>query len=386
MDSKQASYPEWLTAKAADPTASSDSITPIVITMAEAAADEQLQQLADSQPISHFQDRYGEMLEELFFSRHPQLKLTAKQADQLPQYGEFVAQLLGEGPLWQTGAWVYYPWSQSLVHVLPKDLHREVRTNRNRDLITPAEQQPFLNFKVGIVGLSIGQAAVQVLSMLGGCLDMHLADFDQVSLTNLNRLRLGLDSIGISKTVMAARTIAEVDPYAHPQVFSFGLTSDNLDQFFDGLQVVVDEVDDFPMKLQIREQAAKRKIPVLMAADLGDAIMLDVERYDLNPQQQPFNGRVDQAKLDQIRQGQPNPALMLQAFVDVVGKQNIPAKSFEVIKGIGTVLAGPPQLGSDAMLSGICIATALRHLAVGATLEPGIRYVSLNEVFSHAQS
>ena len=38
------------------------------------------------------------------------------------------------------GAWVHYPWRRTVVHVLPQELHRELRLDRNRYAITEAEQ------------------------------------------------------------------------------------------------------------------------------------------------------------------------------------------------------------------------------------------------------
>ena len=39
------------------------------------------------------------------------------------------------------GIWVYYPWSQKLVHLLPKDAFLEVRFARNRNKITPESRR-----------------------------------------------------------------------------------------------------------------------------------------------------------------------------------------------------------------------------------------------------
>ena len=39
------------------------------------------------------------------------------------------------------GVWVFYPWSRTLVHVLPEPLHRELRFDRNRYAITADEQE-----------------------------------------------------------------------------------------------------------------------------------------------------------------------------------------------------------------------------------------------------
>jgi hypothetical protein len=74
-----------------------------------------------------------------------------------------------------------------------------------------------------------------------------LADFDQLSLSNLNRLRAGLHQIGVAKTTLAARELFELDPYLDISVFSEGLRDDNMDAFLlEGgkLDLLVEECDD----------------------------------------------------------------------------------------------------------------------------------------------
>ena len=43
--------------------------------------------------------------------------------------------------------------------------------------------------------------------------EIRLADFDEIDLSNLNRVRTHLINIGINKAVIVAREIAEIDPY-----------------------------------------------------------------------------------------------------------------------------------------------------------------------------
>jgi len=62
----------------------------------------------------------------------------------------------------------------------------------------------------------------------------HLADFDELSLSNLNRLRAGVHEVGLNKTVIAARQMYEIDPYLEIARFPDGLHEDNLDSFLVG--------------------------------------------------------------------------------------------------------------------------------------------------------
>jgi tRNA A37 threonylcarbamoyladenosine dehydratase len=55
-----------------------------------------------------------------------------------------------------------------------------------------------------------------------------LADFDTLELTNLNRVPASVMDLGVNKAVVAARRIAEIDPYLRVIVQPDGITADNL--------------------------------------------------------------------------------------------------------------------------------------------------------------
>ena len=65
----------------------------------------------------------------------------------------------------------------------------------------------------------------------GGAKNWKLADFDLLSGSNINRIRTVFKNIDIRKTEIAAREIYEVDPYSTIELFSNGVTEDNLEDF-----------------------------------------------------------------------------------------------------------------------------------------------------------
>jgi hypothetical protein len=97
------------------------------------------------------------------------------------------------------GTWFYYPWSKKLVHVLSENDFIKIRTNRNQLKITPQEQQLLQQKTIGIIGLSVGQSVALTMVMERMCGKIKLADFDELDLSNLNRLRSGLHNIGVKK-------------------------------------------------------------------------------------------------------------------------------------------------------------------------------------------
>ncbi|MBX9449069.1 MAG: ThiF family adenylyltransferase [Taibaiella sp.] len=151
--------------------------------------------------------------------------------------------------------------------------------------ITAEEQAILQNKTVGIVGLSVGQSIALTLAMERSCGELRLADFDTAELSNLNRIRTGISSLGLRKTVIAAREIAEIDPFLKVKIFSEGLTQENIDVFFDDgkkIDLLVEVCDGLDVKVISRFKARSMGIPVVM--DTNDRGMLDVERFDLEPE------------------------------------------------------------------------------------------------------
>lgn len=331
-------------------------------------SEKKLGKALDEFDIDEVVDEYDDMLEELYFSRNAPHKFQYKNAKDIPAYQDFLKELFGTKSLWQTGSWVYYPWTNKLIHFLSKELHNEIRTARNKGLITHEEQEKFRKFKVGIAGLSIGQSVAYTTAVNGGCETMHLADMDVISATNTNRVRAGFDSIGTNKAIYISKLIFEINPYAKLKLFTDGLIEKNISEFFEDIDAVVDEVDHFPTKIKIREEAKRRKIPVLMAADVANAVVLDVERYDLNNNQKIFNAKLNADDLKLITSPSFNIETMAKIFFKITGKTGTHPRLVKSGQLIGKELAGPPQLGSTAFMSGISVTHALRKIACAENL------------------
>ena len=90
------------------------------------------------------------------------------------------------------GIWIYYPWCQKLVHTLNEKEFIELRTSRNKYKITEEEREVLSLKTIGVIGLSVGQSVSLTLAMERGFGELRIADFDELELTNLNRLRSGI--------------------------------------------------------------------------------------------------------------------------------------------------------------------------------------------------
>jgi molybdopterin/thiamine biosynthesis adenylyltransferase len=193
------------------------------------------------------------------------------------------AELLAE-----PGRWAYYPWRRAVVAVLGPRAFRTVRLDRNRNDITAHEQARLGALCIGVAGLSVGHVIAHTLAAQGLCGHLRLADFDHLELSNLNRVPATVLDLGLNKAHVAARRIAELDPHLSVEVLDTGLTFDTVNDFLDGLDILVEECDSLDMKAILREGARSRGIPVLMAT--SDRGTVDVERFDHEPRRPILHG------------------------------------------------------------------------------------------------
>lgn len=269
-------------------------------------------------------------------------------------------------PLWQQGKWVYFPWLATVSHILNDLEYQLVRTARNRNLITEAEQKKIYNATVGIAGLSIGNSVALALTLQGGARRIRLADHDQLSLSNLNRIRAGAQHLGIPKAILTAQQIYEINPYAEIEIFEDGLTEKNIISFFKGLDIIVDEMDNLAMKYLLREQARSHRIAVVMGADNADSAVIDIERYDRNPSTQFFNGRLGNISYDQLSKlGKVETGEMIEKLI---GAEHQDERMRKSLLQIGKTLVSWPQLGGTAMLNGAAVAYYVRQILTGKSV------------------
>jgi len=319
----------------------------------------------------HLRSQVGELLE----SRQPDIAFT---------FGELqtsINQHIGAAPNFEYGNWVYYPWTQCLVHVLPEKEFHEIRTSRNRNKITEEEQHNLQQLRLGIVGLSVGQATAVTLALEGIGGEFVLADFDKLELSNMNRLKAGVHDIGLNKAYLSARQIYEFNPYAHIEVFADGITKNNINRFLSGpkkLDMLFEECDDLYVKILLREKARTLGIPVLM--ETSDRGMIDVERFDLEPKRPLFHGLIETIEADKLI------GLTTYEKMPFVMKLMNPAKISRRMAAsmveINTSLKSWPQLASAVALGGAMNADVARRIALGQFNASGRYYVDLENIVS----
>ncbi len=286
-------------------------------------------------------------------------------------------------PSEEYGVWVFYPWLNHLVHILDKEEFRSVRTNRNQYKITPEERDILATKKIGVLGLSVGQTVALALSMERSFGELRIADFDMLELSNLNRIRSGVQDLGLLKTVSTARQIAEIDPFLNVKCFHEGLNEGNLEAFFlDGgkLDIIIDECDGLDVKILARHKAKELRVPVVM--ETSDRGMLDIERFDLEPNRSIMHGLIDHLDLNpQKLKGLTNeekiPYILPMLGLDTMSDR-LKASMLEVEQSITTW----PQLASDVILGGAVSANVCRRIALNQFQSSGRFFVDMNEIVS----
>jgi molybdopterin/thiamine biosynthesis adenylyltransferase len=273
--------------------------------------------------------------------------------------------------------WAYYPWRRTVVAVLAPRAFRAVRLDRNRNLITADEQTRLGALRIGVAGLSAGHVIAHTLAAQGICGELRLADFDLLELSNLNRIPATVLDLGLNKAEVAARRIAELDPYLQIRVLDTGLTVATVDEFLDGLDIVVEECDSLHMKAVVREGARARRIPVLMAT--SDRGLVDVERFDLEPQRPILHGLLgesDSALLSGMSSRDSVPHLI--RFLEA--EQLSPRMAASVVE-VDRTLSTWPQVAGDVVLGATVIAECVRRIGLGENLRSGRTRLDVGSAF-----
>lgn len=349
--------------------------TPEIVDASTESGRQQLERWRQPSSGAHVVDAIGDQLVELVQIRHPRHKLDPSESASRVE-----SHLAGES-LEQFGRWVFYPWRRQVVHLLPPDEFEELRTSRNRYKITPAEQRQLRQARVGVVGLSVGYGIAVTMAMEGVGGAFRLADFDRISLSNTNRVACGVTALGINKAVLAARQIYEIDPYLRVEVFDRGIDDSTLSRFFgeeEPLSILVEECDDLYMKIRLRELARARRIPVVM--DTNDRGLLDIERFDREPQRDLLHGLVTGVSAQSIR-GLTTRQKVPHVF-RILGGTAMSERLAASLAEIDESIVSWSQLASGTALGSALVTDSVRRILLDDLSSSGRFYVDLKDLVS----
>jgi len=351
---------------------------PVFLRISDQSEKAALDELIDNNVSFYHDEIYGQ-LQELVKMKSPAQRIKPEE------YPELIKKHLAGRDINAYGVWVYYPWSRRLVHMLDEEEFKLVRTNRNQYKITAKEQEILSTKKIGIIGLSVGQSIALTLAMERGFGELRLTDFDTLELSNLNRIRSSVHNLGVPKVVITAREIAEMDPFLKVSCFFNGLTEENMNDFFltnGKLDLLVDECDGLDIKILARFKARELGIPVIM--DTSDRGMLDVERFDLEPDRPLLHGtieNVDPATIKGLSTEDKIP-IMLQ----MLGVENISLRAKASMIEVEQTINTWPQLASSVALGGAVGADVSRRILLDQYHASGRYYIDLEELIADGKA
>lgn len=343
---------------------------PLLLELSRAEDRRALGELLDIGKVAWCHDTILDQLRDIIASRNPGLSLGRDDLDHR------VSEHLSGRDAHEYGTWVFFPWSGRLVHILPEIEYRELRLDRNRYKITAEEQEKLRAFTIGVAGLSVGQGIAVTLALEGVGGRFKLADFDVLGLSNMNRLRAGVQDLGLSKTVLAARQIFEIDPYSEIELIAEGVTPETIDRFLTGLDLVFDECDELSVKVRLRERAKDLGIPIVM--DTSDRGLIDVERFDLEPDRPLFHGVAGGINADELEGLETSEKVPF--VLKILGEDKLSPRAAASLIEIKQTITTWPQLASGVTLgAGVSTDTA-RRILLGEFTSSGRYYVDLEEI------
>lgn len=122
-------------------------------------------------------------------------------------------------------------------------------------------------FGVGGVGGYVCEALAR-----SGVGKLILVDGDRVSVSNINRQIIALDStVGKYKAEVMKQRIADINPNACVEAYNIFFTGDKADSInLDGIDCIADAVDDIKAKIALAKIAQNKEIDIISAMGAGN--------------------------------------------------------------------------------------------------------------------
>ena len=144
--------------------------------------------------------------------------------------------------------------------------------SRNIGLLTQAEQEKLSNVTIAIPGMG-GVGGVHLITMVRtGVGRFHLSDFDTYEPVNINRqYGAQVPDFGRPKMQVMKEQALSINPYIEIKEFPEGINKTNIDDFLDGVQVVLDGLDFFAFETRrlLFNRAREKGIHVITAGPMG---------------------------------------------------------------------------------------------------------------------
>jgi len=155
--------------------------------------------------------------------------------------------------------------------------------SRNIGWITGDEREIIKNTTIALAGLggAGGEHALTLARM--GFQKFHLSDFDEFEVHNFNRQAGAyISTLNQPKCRVMANMIRDINPDAVVKEFPDGINKENVDEFFENVDIYVDGIDFFALEARklVYQKAEDMGIPNLLAAPIGMGVALAIFTKD----------------------------------------------------------------------------------------------------------
>lgn len=215
---------------------------------------------------------------------------------------------------------LYDPRSQRYLLLPDHDTFYETLVSRSYPLVSHEAQQQIRKAKIGIAGQGTVGGNLVVAMARYGFENIRTSDPDIFEVTNLNRQPCNLFTVGNEKASEVAYQAQAINPFMQIEQFD-PVTTENLESFVRGCDVVVSALDNTRLIVGLNIEARKQKVPVVLGTDVGSGILLDV--FDYRQTDNLMHGRVLESDMDL-------PAIQL--IFKFLGIDNFPVEMLEALQ------------------------------------------------------
>ncbi len=145
-------------------------------------------------------------------------------------------------------------------------------TQRNIGIISVSDQEKVRTSTIAIAGCGADGGAPAISLARLGVSNFRLADPDVFDYSNINRQEGAFtDTINTKKAREIELIIKKINPEANVTIYTEGINEDNVNEFIEGSDIVLDEIDYRKPKyaLLLHIVARKLNIPVITTVSVG---------------------------------------------------------------------------------------------------------------------
>lgn len=170
-------------------------------------------------------------------------------------------------------------------------------TLRNAGFINDADQKTLRESVILIAGCGSTGGSVIELLVRSGAENLILVDNGRYDLNNANRQNMVLDDVDRYKPIVFQERCHAINPFVKIEVCNIGITPDNVDDFVERADIVIDAVDvtgrsGLEMKFLLHEVSHAKKKAVICGYDMAATQYIPIFDYR-NPELDLFDNQIN---------------------------------------------------------------------------------------------